>query len=86
MDVKQAVHVAKTYLSDLLSEEKVAALTLEEVWFDDSHGQWCITLGVHRQLGIALTGLTGMPSFKSVRVADADGHVISVRNRTSEAA
>lgn len=87
MDVKQAVSIAKTYLADLLVEEKVRALTLEEVWFEEGTRHWRITLGVHRDLlpGQLLGAKLG-PDYKSLRVSDKDGKVVSVRNRDNEAA
>jgi len=48
MDVKDAVRIAKSYLSELLAEEKMQNLGLEEVEFDDRDRVWSITLGFSR--------------------------------------
>ncbi len=37
MNIKEAVNVAKVYVSDLFTDEQIIDLGLEEVEFDDSH-------------------------------------------------
>jgi hypothetical protein len=85
MDVKQAVQVAKAYVSDLFSEEQIRNVGLEEVEFDDTSHEWLVTIGFARSwdersgLEKAMIGLSR--SFKVVRLSDSDGRVISVKDR-----
>lgn len=89
MDVKQAVAAAKTYVTEVFSEEATMAPTLEEVWFDEKKKMWCITLGLRRAENSGERdwrdplGLKDrpVPNYKVVRVADKDGRVESVKNR-----
>ena len=48
MDVKEAIGIAKQYVSDVFSGEHVSDLGLEEVEFDDSSNTWSVTLGFSR--------------------------------------
>jgi hypothetical protein len=45
MDVKEAVALAKQSTRELFRDEQIVDLGLEEVEFDDSTGNWLITLG-----------------------------------------
>ena len=46
MDVKQAIAVAKSYVSTVYQEEGVFNIGLEEVLFDN--GTWDVTIGFSR--------------------------------------
>ena len=45
MDVKEAVAIAKRYITDLFADEGIAHLGLEEVLFDEWSGDWKVTIG-----------------------------------------
>lgn len=48
MDVKDAVKLAKEYVSEVYSEESIRDLGLEETEFDEAAGEWTITIGFRR--------------------------------------
>jgi len=85
MDVKQAVRTAKDYVSDLFSEEQIRNIGLEEVEFDDTSKVWLVTVGFARPWEnagfLASAGLAEPRSYKEVRLSDADGQVLSVKDR-----
>ena len=96
MDVKEAVAVARSYLTDIYTGEAIENLGLEEVEFDDSADAWCITLGFSRpwdrspQPRPSVLPLTlGEPapqqelrrSYKVLRINDGDGSVESLKDR-----
>lgn len=88
MDVKQAVRVAKEYVSDILHEEGLINLGLEEVEFDEIDRTWKVTLGFSRPWNTvrnALTAVTGdnapRRAYRVVRVRDEDGRVLSFKQR-----
>lgn len=83
MDVKQAVHLAKTYLADLYSDEGLSELRLEEVEHDDDREVWNITLGFFRPPTASDSPFAmafNSRIYKVVQVRD-DGRVISVKHR-----
>lgn len=88
MIVKEAVARAKSYVTDLYSDEQLADLGLEEVEYDRGQHIWSVTLGFSRPwntpglpggLGTIRT-MARKRTFKVVRIAD-DGQIISLRNR-----
>jgi hypothetical protein len=86
MQAKQAVELAKDYLSDLYAPEQISKLALEEVEFDDSSSDWLVTLSFHRPLDPDSPGLSRAlgrqrPDYKIVRISDTDGRVTSVKIR-----
>ena len=48
MDVKEAVRMAKEYISNVYSDEEIVQVGLEEVEFDDFSRDWKITIGFVR--------------------------------------
>ena len=84
MDVKDAVQVAKDYITDLFGEEGLVDVGLEEVDVDLS-GNWIVTIGFSRSwdrnIGSVLSG-AGSRSYKAVMIQDEDGKVLSVKDRT----
>ena len=92
MDVKEAVVAAKGYLADLLSEEHVTNVGLEEIEFDRSGSAWHITLGFSRPWDYQRAGAWRAEprppsrSYKVLRVDDASGDVISVKEHSTAAA
>ena len=87
VDVKQAVRTAKTYVGEIFDGEEIDYVGLEEVVFDDESGQWLITIGFSRPwdrpktLSAALREDPLQRSYKVVRINDADGHIVSVKDR-----
>lgn len=88
MTPKEAVSKAKDYFLDIIGEEP----TLEEIWFDDSAGNWCVTFGLRRRSPGAPGTLMGTVNFKEVidykvvRLRETDGSFVSILNRESRQA
>ena len=87
MDVKQAVKIAKTHVTDLFADEEIEDIGLEEVEFDESVGMWIVTIGFSRPwdrkttLNVALGEGRPSRSYKVLQIADTDGRVLSLRDR-----
>ena len=90
MDVREAVGLAKSYVTDLFADEAITHVALEEVVFDEISGDWKITIGYspHWNQVSALSEKlrAGRPdlhnrSYKVVRIRDQDGRVISLTDR-----
>jgi hypothetical protein len=89
MEVKEAVKLAKDYVSRLFDEEQIKNLGLEEVEFEDHSNIWRITVGFSRPwdgpanpLSFIAGGLSPLGrSYKTVRLSDVDGKVLSVISR-----
>ena len=87
MDVKEAVGIAKRYVTDLFADEAITHVGLEEVLFDEGSGDWRVTIGFapHWSPINALSDALGAGrpdrSYKVVRIRDSDGRVISLTDR-----
>ena len=86
--VRQAVGIAKDYVRDLFSDERIKNLGLEEVEFvdDGPHSHWRITIGFVRywkanDLVDVLESSPASRTYKVVAVDVADGSVRSVKHR-----
>jgi hypothetical protein len=79
VDIKKAVEIAKQHALMVFESEIDHAPTLEEVWHDARKKQWCVTLGIRRGAS-PLAGLN-LPEFKTVRIDDKDGDLVSIKNR-----
>lgn len=92
MDVREAVEVAKDYVTGVYTGEDIANLGLEEVEFDDRSSMWSVTLGFSRPWDrrVSLLQLTEQKasarSYKVVRIADDTGEVKSLKDRILVAA
>lgn len=97
VDVKRAVKTAKEYVIEVFGDEGLSRASLEEVWHDDSHSEWCVTVGIrHRmidRLGPSFLDRTIAPKeqrevadYKVVRVSSDTGEAISIKNRDDIAA
>jgi len=96
MQVKEAVSLAKRYIQEVFSDEKIDNIGLKEVEFDDKSNIWSITIGFSRPCDegagpfaaeLAASGMVPRRrDNKVVRITDGDKRVISVKNRdlTSE--
>ncbi len=93
MDVKEAALVARSYITDLFSDDKITNVGLEEVKFDIDTNTWKITLGFSRSWDhidnslVAKLGGSIQPdrSYKVVHINDHDGAVISLTDRLLDA-
>ena len=84
LNVKEAVKQAKAYVADLFAEEGITNLGLEGVEHDDGARMWVITLGFNRSIQspfAELLGTVGQRSYKTVRLLDVSGEVVSVMPR-----
>ena len=89
IDVKEAALIARNYITDLFSDEKITNVGLEEVKFDIDTDTWKITLGFSRPWDhvnnslVAKMGGSIHPdrSYKVVHINDDDGAVISLTDR-----
>lgn len=90
MDAKEAITVAKAYVSNHFADEISTAPTLEEIWLDERDDAWCVTLGVRRETNHVERDLWRdplgsksrvVPDYKVVRISRKDGLVKSVMNR-----
>ena len=87
MNVTEAISLARTRIAEIFTEEEILYLGLEEVEFDELEKQWYVTMGFSRPwdeprnaLAVATATYTRR-TYKIVRIADATGEVISVKNR-----
>lgn len=87
MNVKEAIDIAKRYIREIYSGEKIENLGLEEVEFEEMHGTWSVTLGFSRPWQHAAVGTflhdfsPKRRDYKIIRISDKDGKVLSVKNR-----
>lgn len=89
MSPKEAVTAARAHFLDIVAEPP----SLEELWFDDSLQEWCVTFGVRRRLvaqssSILSTSqqLKEVVDYKVVRIKDTDGSFVSILNREGQRA
>ena len=85
MDRKEAVAVARDYVVDLFSDEKINDVGLEEIEYDRRRGKWLVTVGLTRvtDANIFLKELGGVPrrSYKLVTIDEKTGQAISLKDR-----
>ena len=48
MNVREAVALAKKYITETFADEKISELGLEEIEFDEGSQTWLITIGFTR--------------------------------------
>lgn len=48
MEVRDAVKIAKKYVSDVFAEERISDIGLEEVEFEETGNNWIIVIGFRR--------------------------------------
>ncbi len=88
MEVKQAVQIAKQYVSEIFESEPIANVGLEEVVYEDESDTWKITVGFsrpwHRRNPQTAAEKLASPferSYKVVQVDDQSGKVESLKDR-----
>jgi hypothetical protein len=91
MDVKQAVKIAKDWVTSVLGDEGVINLGLEEVNFDEEKHSWLITIGFSRpwnSIRNAFTTISGESApgrtYRIITVSDTNGDVKSMLKPNSE--
>lgn len=86
MDVKEAVKIAKQYTADVFDDEGVRGLALEEIEYDESSGDWLVTVSFLPKLDpmASLGKLAGIKplarQYKVVRI-DNRGNTLSIKRR-----
>ena len=88
MDVKEAVAVAKGYLTNLYSGEDISDVGLEEVEFDELSDQWSVTIGFARpwertalRRALSAGDRVGARAYKVLLIDDETGEVQSLKDR-----
>ncbi len=96
MELADAVRVAKQYVKDAFSEEKIRELGLEELTFDEGGQIWNVTVGfsrpwdyvsskdIYSQMAEVAAGTAGRAknrTYKKVLVSDSNGKVLALQNR-----
>ncbi len=86
LEVQDAIKKARSYVVDLFKEEPITDIGLEEVEHD--FNDWKITIGFNRAWRTpsnSALAIYTQPSvqrfFKVVTISDADGTLISIKNR-----
>lgn len=92
MEVREAVKIARDYVTHVYGDEDIREVGLDEVSFNHSEDVWEITIGFHRlrklPLGKAFGNLAGSHAlakereYKTIRVDDNNGEVKSMAIRT----
>lgn len=86
MNAKEAKETARDYIIDLFADEEVMHVGLEEVVYHRASEEWRITYGFVRawdkqgEFGIKM-GLKAPRSYKVVSIDNANGSVISLKDR-----
>ena len=87
MDVKEAIQVAREYVTDLFAGEEIMDVGLEEVVFDELSDTWKITVGFSRpwDRSASVTRRISQEylrrSYKVVSVNDTTEEVESIKDR-----
>jgi len=87
MDVKEAVKLAKQYVTEIFAQEEIEDIGLEEVEFDDVNNSWSVTISFSRPWDqpknpiASLASQYARRSYKVVLISNIDGKVISVKSR-----
>ncbi len=86
MDVKEATHTAREYITDVFAGEEISQLGLEEVVHDPDGKQWRITFGFvrpwDRQNTMAVNlGLKSGRAYKVVSIDEESGDIVSLTDR-----
>lgn len=88
MGVKEAVAAAKGFILEVFQDERPINVGLEEVEFDESDKAWIVTVGFSRpwdepRNSLAAFAVTpnSLRTYKTVKIGDQDGKVLSLKNR-----
>ena len=86
MNVKEVVTHAKQHVLDLFAEESLTNVGLEEVELDEQANEWVVTIGFSRpwdepRNALAALAAPARRAYKVVRVSNANGAILSIKNR-----
>lgn len=91
IDIKSAVQAARKHALELFEPESLPNLALEEITFDESQGQWLVTLGFDSPHKITrkTNGSNLFPTveeqtqreYKRFHIDATDGHLVSMTMR-----
>ena len=86
MDVKEATHRARDYITEVFADEEITQLGLEEVYLDRDLAQWRVTFGFvrpwDRQKTVAVNlGLKTPRNYKVVSIDDVSGEIVALTDR-----
>jgi hypothetical protein len=83
MELKAAVEAAKAHVTSVFADDMLGGPQLEEVWFDDTGHVWNVTVGFYRKPDevARAAGTFSRYTYKVVRVDEATGRPIAIRNR-----
>ncbi len=84
MNVREAVDQARAFVKELYAHEPIGEVGVEEIEYDD-HDQpesWFVTIGFIRLWDRASPGERPEREYKAIRIVDANGEVIEVKNRS----
>lgn len=94
MELKEAIHKTKEYVSELFAGEEISNLGLEEFNYHKKHGFWEITVGFSRPWNTPrsraqelLDKIGSIPSIKrsyKVVTLSNDGELVSIRDRVRD--
>lgn len=90
MKARDAIGIAKRYLSEVFDEENILNLGLEEIEYDEAQKTWNVTLGFSRPWNQQRNVLSALVQdehsslrrdYRVVRVRESDGEVTSIKLR-----
>ncbi len=91
MDVSDAIRTAKDYVNSVFKDDGIADIGLEEIEYDHADDAWSITIGFvrprgnpHNPLAEVLDRVAANRLYKVVKIANASGQPLSLKNRPSE--
>lgn len=75
LTIREAVSAAESFLESIYPEEAFEGLEVEELYYDDEHDEWVITMGL-----LEAPAEFGKPRYKVVRLSAVDGEIRSMHN------
>ena len=85
---KEAVALAKAYVSELYEGEAIDTPELEEVWYESKLKTWLVALGIRHRATIGSPaqklGILPAADHKIVRVSAVERRALSMRDRLRE--
>lgn len=91
MNVQEAAVKAKQHVEKVFGDEQPTNVGLEEIEFDRTAGEWSVTVAFSRpwnSIRSALSAISGEPIprrvYKTVRLSDASGDLISIKRQGTE--
>lgn len=84
MNVREAVGTARAFVKELYAQEPIGEIGIEEIEYDDDDlpKSWFVTIGFIRLWDRAAPDARPEREYKTIRITDASGEVIEVKNRS----